>query len=141
MKRIKREFSVARTSQQNGVAEGKNRTLIEAARTMLADSLNQPIDNAGIKENIDADPQNIDAHVADAAFNVKESEKDVHVFTSGSDKTENKKHDDKAKRDDKGKSPVDLSIRVRDLRAEFEEFSSNTTNRVNAVSAPVNAFG
>ncbi|GJW00183.1 putative ribonuclease H-like domain-containing protein [Tanacetum coccineum] len=39
MKWIKREFSVARTSQQNGVAEEKNRTLIEAARTMLADSL------------------------------------------------------------------------------------------------------
>ncbi|GJW69253.1 putative ribonuclease H-like domain-containing protein [Tanacetum coccineum] len=35
---IKREFSVARTPQQNGVAERKNRTLIEAARTMLADS-------------------------------------------------------------------------------------------------------
>ncbi|GJT86864.1 retrovirus-related pol polyprotein from transposon TNT 1-94 [Tanacetum coccineum] len=38
MKVIKREFSVARTSQQNGVAERKNRTLIEAAKTMLADS-------------------------------------------------------------------------------------------------------
>ncbi|GJS11502.1 putative ribonuclease H-like domain-containing protein [Tanacetum coccineum] len=38
MKGIKREFSVARTPQQNGVAERKNRTLIEAARTMLADS-------------------------------------------------------------------------------------------------------
>nr|GEV62952.1 hypothetical protein [Tanacetum cinerariifolium] len=36
---IKREFSVARTPQQNGVAKRKNRTLIEAARTMLADSL------------------------------------------------------------------------------------------------------
>ncbi|GJW25743.1 ribonuclease H-like domain-containing protein [Tanacetum coccineum] len=36
---IKREFSNARTSQQNGVAKRKNRTLIEAARTMLADSL------------------------------------------------------------------------------------------------------
>ncbi|GJT09131.1 putative ribonuclease H-like domain-containing protein [Tanacetum coccineum] len=35
---IKREFSVARTPQQNGVAERKNRTLIEDARTMLADS-------------------------------------------------------------------------------------------------------
>ncbi|GJX13897.1 putative ribonuclease H-like domain-containing protein [Tanacetum coccineum] len=35
---IKREFSVARTPQQNGVAKRKNRTLIEAARTMLADS-------------------------------------------------------------------------------------------------------
>ncbi|GJS91404.1 ribonuclease H-like domain-containing protein [Tanacetum coccineum] len=38
-KGIKRKFSVARTSQQNSVAERKNRTLIEAARTMLADSL------------------------------------------------------------------------------------------------------
>ncbi|GJT39942.1 putative ribonuclease H-like domain-containing protein [Tanacetum coccineum] len=34
-KGIKKEFSVARTPQQNGVAEKKNRTLIEAARTMV----------------------------------------------------------------------------------------------------------
>nr|GEV78143.1 ribonuclease H-like domain-containing protein [Tanacetum cinerariifolium] len=39
MKGIKREYSIARTLQQNGVAKRKNRTLIEAARTMLADSL------------------------------------------------------------------------------------------------------
>ncbi|GJT35403.1 putative ribonuclease H-like domain-containing protein [Tanacetum coccineum] len=38
-KGIKREFSVARTPSQNGVTKKKNRTLIEAARTMLADSL------------------------------------------------------------------------------------------------------
>ncbi|GJX61006.1 putative ribonuclease H-like domain-containing protein [Tanacetum coccineum] len=37
-KGIKREYSNARTPQQNKVAERKNRTLIEAARTMLADS-------------------------------------------------------------------------------------------------------
>ncbi|GKE90319.1 putative ribonuclease H-like domain-containing protein [Tanacetum coccineum] len=37
-KGIKREYSVVRTPQQNGVAERRNRTLIEAARTMLADS-------------------------------------------------------------------------------------------------------
>ncbi|GKB62010.1 putative ribonuclease H-like domain-containing protein [Tanacetum coccineum] len=37
-KGIKREYSVARTPQQNGVAERRNRTLIEVARTMLADS-------------------------------------------------------------------------------------------------------
>ncbi|GJX09881.1 ribonuclease H-like domain-containing protein [Tanacetum coccineum] len=37
-KGIKREYSVARTPQQNGVAERKNKTLIEAARTMLTDS-------------------------------------------------------------------------------------------------------
>nr|GFA04583.1 ribonuclease H-like domain-containing protein [Tanacetum cinerariifolium] len=39
MKGIKREFSVPRTHQQNGIAERKIRTLIEAARTMLADLL------------------------------------------------------------------------------------------------------
>ncbi|GJY14330.1 ribonuclease H-like domain-containing protein [Tanacetum coccineum] len=39
LKGIKREFSVAKIPQQNGVAERKNKTLIEAARTMLADSL------------------------------------------------------------------------------------------------------
>ncbi|GKB59559.1 putative ribonuclease H-like domain-containing protein [Tanacetum coccineum] len=34
MKGIKREFSIARTPQHNGIAERKNRTLIEAARTI-----------------------------------------------------------------------------------------------------------
>nr|GFA93554.1 ribonuclease H-like domain-containing protein [Tanacetum cinerariifolium] len=38
VKGIKREFSVPRTPQQNGIAERKNKTLIEAARTLLADS-------------------------------------------------------------------------------------------------------
>ncbi|GJU12677.1 putative ribonuclease H-like domain-containing protein [Tanacetum coccineum] len=38
-KGIRRDYSNARTPQQNGVAERKNRTLIEAARTMLADSM------------------------------------------------------------------------------------------------------
>ncbi|GJY97756.1 putative ribonuclease H-like domain-containing protein [Tanacetum coccineum] len=38
IKGIKREFSVARTPQQNVVTERRNRTLIDAARTMLVDS-------------------------------------------------------------------------------------------------------
>nr|GEW98616.1 hypothetical protein [Tanacetum cinerariifolium] len=37
-KGIKREFNNGWTPQQNGVAERRNRTLIEAARTMLADA-------------------------------------------------------------------------------------------------------
>nr|GFA00533.1 putative ribonuclease H-like domain-containing protein [Tanacetum cinerariifolium] len=37
-KGIKREFSNPRTPRQNGVAERRNRTSIEAARTMLADA-------------------------------------------------------------------------------------------------------
>nr|GEW28242.1 retrovirus-related Pol polyprotein from transposon TNT 1-94 [Tanacetum cinerariifolium] len=38
MKGIMRQFSVVRTPQQNKVAKRRNRTLIEAAKTMLADS-------------------------------------------------------------------------------------------------------
>ncbi|GKB19709.1 putative ribonuclease H-like domain-containing protein [Tanacetum coccineum] len=37
-KGIKKEFNVARTPQQNGVAERRNKILTEVARTMLADS-------------------------------------------------------------------------------------------------------
>nr|GEU30262.1 retrovirus-related Pol polyprotein from transposon TNT 1-94 [Tanacetum cinerariifolium] len=119
---------------------------------------NQPNHNACIKENLDAckagketksaqqymllplwstglqDPHNTDA---DAAFDVKENENEVYVSLSSSDKP--KKHDEKAKIEAKGKSPVDLSTVVRDLRDEFEEFSINSTNRVNAASAPVTA--
>nr|GEZ80975.1 hypothetical protein [Tanacetum cinerariifolium] len=39
LKGIKREFSVPRTPQQNDIAERKNRTLIEAARTLPTDSV------------------------------------------------------------------------------------------------------
>nr|GFC61163.1 putative ribonuclease H-like domain-containing protein [Tanacetum cinerariifolium] len=39
LKGIKREFSIPRTPQQNAIAERKNRTLIEAARTLLANLL------------------------------------------------------------------------------------------------------
>nr|GFA21621.1 hypothetical protein [Tanacetum cinerariifolium] len=39
LKGIKKEFSVPRTPQQNGIAERKNMTLTEATGTMLTDSL------------------------------------------------------------------------------------------------------
>jgi transposase InsO family protein len=35
---IKRQFSIARTPQQNGVVERKNMTVQEMARTMIMDS-------------------------------------------------------------------------------------------------------
>nr|GEV61421.1 hypothetical protein [Tanacetum cinerariifolium] len=121
---------------------------------------NQPNHNAGIQENLDAgtvgkeveyvqlyvvlplwstglkDPQNIDAA---ATFDVKENEFEVYVSPSSSDKT--KKHDEKTKREAKGKSPIDLSTGVRNLSDKFEDFSSNNTNRVNAASAPITAIG
>nr|GEW55055.1 putative ribonuclease H-like domain-containing protein [Tanacetum cinerariifolium] len=216
MKWIKREFSVARTPQQNGVAERKNRTLIEGARTMLADLLlpilfwveavntacyvqkrvlvtkphnktpyellhgsgptwlsdidtltqsmnyqlvdaeNQPNSSAGIQENLDAgkegkEPVSTQQYVllplwsigskhphnsdVDATFAVKVNESKLHVSPSCSDKQ--KKYDDKAKREAKGQSPVELSTGVRYLSDEFEEFFVNSTDRVNVASAPV----
>nr|GEU54327.1 putative ribonuclease H-like domain-containing protein [Tanacetum cinerariifolium] len=83
----------------------------------------------------------IDADVADVAFDVKENENDVYVSPSGSDKNDNKKHNEKAKRDDRPKSLVDSPTGVRDLKAEFKEFSINNINSVNAVSAPDIAAG
>nr|GFB58855.1 hypothetical protein [Tanacetum cinerariifolium] len=211
MKGIKREFCVARTPQQNKVAERKNRTLIKTAKTMVAGSLlpipfwadavntacyadegflvgysfvnckafrvfnsrtrivqetlyinflenkpnvagigpkwlfdidtltmfmmyqivvagNQPNDNACIKENL------VVGKVRKKTVSAQQ-----YVLLPLCDKTDKKKHNEKAKRDDKGKSPVDSIIKVWDSRAEFEEFSFNITNRINVVSEPVNA--
>nr|GEY71483.1 hypothetical protein [Tanacetum cinerariifolium] len=96
---------------------------------------NQPNHSACIKENLNAgkvikevvsaqqyvllplwstgskDPQNIDA---DASFDVKDNENEVHVSPSSSNQ---------------------------DLRDKFEEYSVNSTNRVNAGGAPVTAVG
>nr|GEW82937.1 retrovirus-related Pol polyprotein from transposon TNT 1-94 [Tanacetum cinerariifolium] len=73
----------------------------------------------------------------DATFDVKDNENEVHVSPSSSDKP--KKHDEKAKREAKGKSHVDLSTTVRDLKDAFEKLFVNSTNRVNAVNALVTA--
>nr|GEV34065.1 putative ribonuclease H-like domain-containing protein [Tanacetum cinerariifolium] len=186
MKGVKREFSVPRTSQQNGIAERKNRTLIKVARTMLADSFlpipfwaeavntacyvknrllqgNQSSPSAGVQEQFDAtkageenvqqyvlfslwssgskNPQNTDD---DAAFGGKKPEfkgKKPKVHVSPSSSTQTKKHDDKTKREAKGKSLVELSIGYRNLSAKFEDFSDNNINEVNAVDSLVLAVG
>nr|GEV30793.1 hypothetical protein [Tanacetum cinerariifolium] len=270
MKEIKREFSVPRTPQQNGIAERKNRTLIEAARTMLVDLLlailfwteavntacfmrpfgcpvtilntldplskfdgkadegflvgyfitskafrvfnsririiqetlhinflenkpnvagsgptwlfdidtltksmnyqpvtvgNQPNPSAGIQEQFDAekaeeenvqqfvlfplrssgskDPQNTDG---DATFDVKEPEfegkkRESEVHVSPSNSVKKKKRDDKTKRETNGMSHVELSTRFRNLSEEFEDFSDNSINEVNAAGTPVPAVG
>nr|GEV67631.1 hypothetical protein [Tanacetum cinerariifolium] len=209
MKGIKREFSVPRTPQQNGIAERKNRTLIEAARTMLAylllpipfwaeavntacyvqsrvlvtkphnktpyellhgsyptwlfdiDSLtktmnyqpvtvgNQSNPSSGFQDKFDAEkareeidqqyvifpmwssgstnPQNING---DAAFDEKKPESEVNVSPSSS--AQSRKQDDKTKRETKGKSLVESFTGYRYMSAEFEDFSDNSINEVNA---------
>nr|GFB34423.1 hypothetical protein [Tanacetum cinerariifolium] len=221
MKGIKSEFSVARTPQHNKIAKRKNKTLIEAARTMLVNSslpiafwaeavntacyvqnrvlvtkphnktpyeillgitpsigfmrpfgypvtiLNtlDPLDKfdgkadegflVGYSVSNKAGEGNVQQYVlfplwssgskdhqntdANATFEVKERESKVHVSLSSSAKT--KKYDDKTKREAKGKSPVELSIGVRNLSEEFEYFSDNSINGVNAASTPVPDIG
>nr|GFC46521.1 hypothetical protein [Tanacetum cinerariifolium] len=157
MKGIKREFSIARTPQQNKVAERKNRTLIEVLVTKphnktpyelllgigpkwlfdidtLTMSMNyqpvvlgnQPNDNVGIKENFDA--YKVRKETVSAQQYVL-----LPLWSTGSQDPHNT--------DD---AVADAAFDVKenrndDLRADFEEFSFNSTNRVNVVSAPVNA--
>nr|GEU50975.1 hypothetical protein [Tanacetum cinerariifolium] len=72
-------------------------------------------------------------------FEGRKPQSEVHVSPSSSAQT--KKHDDKTKREAKGKSPVESSIRYRNLSAEFEDFSDNSINEVNAADSPVSAVG
>nr|GEX34931.1 hypothetical protein [Tanacetum cinerariifolium] len=131
-------------------------TLTQSMNVQPVVAGNQPNHNACIQENLNAgtgvkettsvqqyvllplwsngykDPQNTDV---DATFEVKELESKVYYSQCSNDKT--KKHDAKTKREAKGKSHVELSTGVRDLKDEFEEFFVNSTNGINAASAPV----
>nr|GEU78763.1 hypothetical protein [Tanacetum cinerariifolium] len=88
-------------------------------------------------------PQNTDI---DAAFDKKEPkfkgrkpESEVNVSPSNS--AQSKKHDDKTKREAKGKSPVESLTRYRNLSAEFEDFSDNSINKDNTAGILVPAIG
>nr|GEV49863.1 hypothetical protein [Tanacetum cinerariifolium] len=83
-------------------------------------------------------PQNTDG---DAAFEVKEPEFEGRkpqskVNVSLSSSAQSKKHDDKTKREAKGKSPIESSIGCRNLSAEFEDFSNNNINEDNVAVSP-----
>nr|GEU99688.1 hypothetical protein [Tanacetum cinerariifolium] len=228
LKGIKREFSVPRTPQQNGIAERKNQTLIEAARTMLADLLltipfwAEAVNTACYLQNrvLVTKPHNktpyellhgrtpsigfmrpfggpetilntldplgkfqgkvdegflvgysvlenkhlgyltvepvlfnqsmqeikltlVQNNAEDAAFDgkehvfdVKKLESEVILFPSSS--AQSKEQDDKTKKEGKGKSPVESVTGYRDLNAEFEDCSENSSNEVNADEADFN---
>nr|GEW06214.1 hypothetical protein [Tanacetum cinerariifolium] len=88
-------------------------------------------------------PQNTNG---DAAFDGKEPEFDEKkpeskVSVSPSSSAQSKKQDDKTKREAKGKSPVESFMGYRDLSAEFEDYSKDNINKVNAVGTLVLAVG
>ncbi|GJU99517.1 putative ribonuclease H-like domain-containing protein [Tanacetum coccineum] len=117
-KGIKREYSNARTSQQNRVAERKNRTLIKAARTMLADSFlpntfwaeaicpKEANDSTGTQESINTDDSKKDSELAEEHFVLPL----WSSYTSTIKSSEAKNGDEKTKKDTGSKShkkPVD----------------------------------
>nr|GEZ13279.1 hypothetical protein [Tanacetum cinerariifolium] len=73
----------------------------------------------------------------DVAFNEKKHESKVNVSPSSS--AQSKKHDDKTKREAKGKSPVESLIGYRNLSAKFKNLSDNSINEDNAAGTLVPA--
>nr|GEX93480.1 hypothetical protein [Tanacetum cinerariifolium] len=63
---------------------------------------------------------------------------DIHLSRSSA---QTRKQADKTEREDKGKTHVESFIGYRDLNAEFEECSNNSSNGVNAASSSVPTVG
>nr|GEY52779.1 hypothetical protein [Tanacetum cinerariifolium] len=57
---------------------------------------------------------------------------EYEVILSPSNSAQSRKQDDKTKKEAKGKSPVESFTGYRDLSAEFEDYSENSSNEVNA---------
>nr|GFC10110.1 hypothetical protein [Tanacetum cinerariifolium] len=68
-------------------------------------------------------------------FDAKKPNSEVNVSLSSS--AQSRKQDDKTKKEDKGKSPVESFIGYRDLNAEFKDCSDNNNNEVNAAGSIV----
>nr|GEZ93835.1 putative ribonuclease H-like domain-containing protein [Tanacetum cinerariifolium] len=112
MKGILRQFSVARTPQQNGVAERRNRTLIKAARTMLADS-----------------------KLPTTFFGTKASD------NAGQAKKETEPDDGFKPSSDDGKKVNEDPRKQNECNDQEKEVNVNSTNNVNTISSTVNATG
>ncbi|GJR19593.1 putative ribonuclease H-like domain-containing protein [Tanacetum coccineum] len=129
-KGIKRELSVARTPQQNGVAERKNRTLVEAARTMLADSKL---------------PTNFWAEVVNTACYVQNRNADLPFSQSSKsspdDGSKPSGDDEKKVTEEAGKEGGDPS-KEGETNDQEKKDNFNSTNTVNVASTnKVNAIG
>nr|GFC47830.1 hypothetical protein [Tanacetum cinerariifolium] len=84
-----------------------------------------------------------DNHVSAVVHNIddtleKSVSPDIHSSISGA---QTRKQGDKTENKDKGKSPVVTITGFRDLNAEFEECTNNSSNGVNAASSLVSTAG
>nr|GFA94294.1 putative ribonuclease H-like domain-containing protein [Tanacetum cinerariifolium] len=107
----------------------------------LTKTMNYQQVTAGNQSNPSAG--NTDGDVAfdekEPEFDEKKHESEVNVSPSSSDQS--KKHDDKTKREAKGKSHVESFTGFRNLSAEFEDFIDNSINEVNAAGTLVHTVG
>nr|GEX68243.1 putative ribonuclease H-like domain-containing protein [Tanacetum cinerariifolium] len=102
---------------------------------------NQSNPSAGVQEQFNVEKAgegNVQQYVL---FLVWSSGSNNPQNTDGDAAFETKKHDDKTKREAKGKSPVKSSTGYINLSAEFEDFSDNNLNEVNAADFLVPAVG
>nr|GEW88627.1 hypothetical protein [Tanacetum cinerariifolium] len=165
MKGIKREFSVHGTPQQNGIAERKNRTLVKAAKTTLANSLlpipywAEAVNTVCYVQNmiLVTKPQNktpcelLHGRTPSISFmrsfgclvTILNTLDSLGKFDRKVDEgflvssAQSKKHDDKTKREAKGKSPVESFTGYKNLSAEFKDLFDNSINKVNAAGSLV----
>nr|GEW66002.1 putative ribonuclease H-like domain-containing protein [Tanacetum cinerariifolium] len=165
LKGIKREFSVPRTPQQNGIAERKNRTLIDSARTLLADLL-LPIPfwaeavntdcyvqnrvlvtkphNKTPYELLHENQSNSHAGFQDTEKAGEEGTQTYVLFLVLSDGSINPKNNNKDALVD-GKEHADIqksvSLDIHSSSCEFKECINNSSNEVNAAGSSVSAGG
>nr|GFA61377.1 hypothetical protein [Tanacetum cinerariifolium] len=91
---------------------------------------NQSNPSAGVQEQFDVEKAGEEiVQQYEPGFEEKKHESEVHDSPSSS--AQIRKHDDKTKREAKGKSPIESSTRYRNLSAEFEDFFDNNINKVN----------
>nr|GEZ05542.1 putative ribonuclease H-like domain-containing protein [Tanacetum cinerariifolium] len=101
---------------------------------------NQSNPCAGVHEQFDvekAGKENIQQY--EHEFEGRKPESEINVSPSSS--AQSKKHDDKTKREAKGKSHVESLTGYRNLSAEFEDLSNNSINKDNAAGTLVSAVG
>nr|GEV22450.1 hypothetical protein [Tanacetum cinerariifolium] len=163
IKGIKREFSVARTPQQNRVAERKNKIIIEAVRTMLVDSklptsikpdlsfmrpfgcpvtILNTIDHLGNQSNGSTGKARVETVPDKDYILLPLWTHDLLFSSSTKDSTisyckpsgEEEKKDNEDLGNEDSKAPI-----TEEPRVNQENDSVNSTNRVNAVSLTVNA--
>ncbi|GKC24264.1 putative ribonuclease H-like domain-containing protein, partial [Tanacetum coccineum] len=130
-KGIKREYSNARTLQQNGVAERKNITLIKVARTMLVDLFlpntfwAEAVSTTGTQDNIDARNSEMEADPAQEYFVLP-----IYSSYTSTIKSSEAKNEAKALRKEFAQDTEDLLLQAGAARA-------TSTNTVNTTSTPV----